>query len=92
MDPQLLASVVSFGGAGLLIYFLWQENKRLSTKADELQGRLDDQYKQRITDKAEAEQYLWQIGSALAALAKRVQLSGDGSDGADDRRLGPGAG
>ena len=54
----------------------------------------DNQLRERIADKAQQEQLLWQIGESLRHLAEseRRRQREQGRDDTDDKRLGSGAG
>jgi hypothetical protein len=77
---EVVTTLLQWGIAGIFIYFLWYENRRLQEKVEGLESELSEQYRARLQERTRAEEHLWQIGRALATFAERERRRTDRDD------------
>jgi hypothetical protein len=87
MFPQeMIAAVVSFGGAGLLIWWLRQENQRLirvietkNTQLAQKGEKIVDLYEQRNAERVDYTNTVRTIGAAVDSINRKIcQSNNDG--------------
>ena len=83
MSPDLLSALVQSGVAGIFIWYLWQENKRLCAalailrqeyreETRRLRDELARRDREQLHEQNKFSEHLWRIGKALQPIAEHA--------------------
>lgn len=72
MPPDVLANLLSYGGLGLLVWYLLREVQRLRRENERLRRETRKLLDERLKDVSDFSGILWQISKALEPVARYI--------------------